>query len=178
MRTAGRFEHQRSSSKVILYSRTIAAVRALKGDLNHQRERGQALIEFALLMPFVLVLALLIVDLGIVLDRREVLQHSVREGARRGAVTTDAGDIIDTVVDQSQGILDPADVTVCYVDFDGNGSRGDQGDSVRVSAEYTHGLTFGSGELLAMLGIAEPAFDMTPFAEARLERSVSPAPAC
>ena len=49
-------------------------------------EGGQTLIEFALIMPIVFLFLFVLVDFGIAMDRRLVLQHAVREGARYAAV--------------------------------------------------------------------------------------------
>ena len=139
---------------------------------------GQALIEMALVLPLIFVFILLLVDFGIAIDRREVLQHAVREGARRAAVTTDTTNIIDTTVDQSQGILAPADVSVCYVNTNGDGTVGNAGDGVRVSAIFTYEFTAGGGEMLSAWGVPVPSIDMTPHGQARLELSVPGATSC
>lgn len=136
-------------------------------------ERGQALIEFALVLPIILVFLLTLVDFGIALDQREVIQHAAREGARKGAVGWSVTDIEDEVVNQSQGILTEDNITVCYVDVDGDGSAFDAGDNARVMIEYDYEFSIGAGELLTVFGAPVPSIEMTPEAEARLESSVS-----
>lgn len=144
-------------------------------------ERGQALIEFAFIAPFLLVLLLTIVDFGIALDRREVIQHAVREGARYGAVGHSVAEIKQRASDQSQGVLDPADITVCYVDGDGGSpNAGIAGSSVRVSATFTYQFSLGAGELLTAFGV-DPgglSIEMTPDAEARMETSLAGVTEC
>ena len=134
--------------------------------------------EMALVLPLIFVFILLLVDFGMALDRREVLQHAVREGARRGAVATNTSEIVNTAVAQSQGLLRAQDVTVCYRDMDGNGRRGDPGDDVRVGVKYTYRFSVGGGELLSAWGVAVPTIEMDPWADMRLENSVSGAPQC
>ncbi len=143
-------------------------------------ERGQALLEFAFILPILLVFLLSLVDFGIALDRREVIQHAVREGARQGSIGLTEAEITDVVVSQSQEILTPADVTVCYADGPGAAPAGFAGSAVRVSATFTYQFSLGSGELLGAMGIDPSAFSiqMTPNAEARLETSVSGATGC
>ena len=142
-------------------------------------ERGQALIELAFVLPVMLVFLLALVDFGLALDRREVIQHAAREGARKGAVGYSVSAIINETVNQSQGVLTAADVSVCYVDGpDVNATVGDAGDNVRVNVNYTYSFTAGSGELLSTLGIGPPAITMTPVAEARLEATVTGATSC
>ena len=134
--------------------------------------------EMALVLPLIFVFILLLVDFGMALDRREVLQHAVREGARRGAVAANTSEIVNTTVAQSQGLLQAQDVTVCYRDMDGNGRRGDPGDDVRVGVKYTYRFSVGGGELLSAWGVAVPTIEMDPWADMRLENSVSGAPQC
>ena len=148
-------------------------VRVLSG------RRAQALLEFAFVAPIMLIFLFAIVDFGIALDRRVTLQHAVREGARAGAVTNNISTIIDTTVDQSQGLLDPADVEVCYEDVDVNGNAGDPGDNVRVTAHFTYEFTIAITEIFNGLGASLPtSIDMDPSADMRLENSVNPAPPC
>jgi Flp pilus assembly protein TadG len=143
------------------------------------RNRGQALLEFALIFPIVIIFLFSIVDFGIAVDRRITLQHAVREGARKGAVAADMTDIVNVTVDQSQGLLGPADVEVCYEDTDGNGSTGDPGDNVRVTATFTYDFTVAITEVFNAFGATLPSgITMTPSADMRLENSVSPAPPC
>jgi Flp pilus assembly protein TadG len=140
------------------------------------REAGQTLIEFALVLPILLVFMLLLIDFGSAMDRRVLIQHAVREGARQGAVGNDA---VTHTVNQSEGILDAGDVTVCYVDGDDAGTTaGDKGDNIRVEADYTYQFNVGSGELLSAWGVPVPSINMTPHAEARLELDVPGATAC
>ena len=136
-------------------------------------ERGQALIEFAFVLPVLLVFMLTVLDFGIALDRREVIQHAVREGTRQAAVGVPEGDVIKVVVDQSQGALEAENVTICYVDGPGGAPAGFAGSDARVSATFTYQFTLGSGELLNAIGIDPNALSivMTPSAEARLETS-------
>ena len=140
--------------------------------------RGQALIEFAFILPLLLVFLFAIVDFSIAIDRRITLQHSVREGARYAAVHPDELDIKQKAVDQAQGIIDLADVDVCYIDGDDtNISVGDPGDGVRVAGSFTWDFPI-MKEIFSVFGVAPLSIDMTPSGTARLERSVTGAVAC
>src|SRR5438132_6895823 len=135
-------------------------------------ERGQALVEFAFMMPLLLLFILLVVDFGIALDRREIIQHAVREGARRGAVGDGVAAVQDITHRQSKGTLNESDINVCYVDKNGDGNFGDAGDNVRVSGNYSYKFT------VSIFGLGAPNIGMTPSAEERLESAVFTAPAC
>ncbi len=52
-------------------------------------ERGQALVEFALVVPILLVLALAVAQLSELSVARLALTHAAAEGARTGALTND-----------------------------------------------------------------------------------------
>jgi hypothetical protein len=133
---------------------------------------GQAIIEMVLVLPIIFVFILVVVDLGLAMDRREVIQHGVREGARAAAVGKSMSEIRDVTVNQSQGLFDPGDIEVCYVDKDGNSTAGNAGDAVRVSGTFVYNYVVGSGWLPI------PGVTMTPSAEARLETSVAGATPC
>lgn len=144
-------------------------------------ERGQAIIEFALLFPFIMIFLFVLVDFGIAIDRRVVIQHAVREGARQGAVGLSEAEIETVVENQSQDVLDAADIEVCFVDGpDSNTNAGNVGDNVRVNATFVYSFASLSGELLGVLGIDPDSFEitMTPHGEARLESSVTGATEC
>jgi len=138
-------------------------------------ESGQALIEFAFILPIMLVFLLVLVDFGLALDHREVIQHAAREGARYGAVNPDTdpnpntNQIVHETVIQSDGVLDATNVSVCYDTGPDGEAAGHVGSYVRVSVNYNYKFSVGSGELLSTLGIGAPSVPMTPTAEARLE---------
>ena len=140
---------------------------------------GQALLEFALITPFVIFLILAVIDGGIAMDRRQVLQHAVREGARYAAVHGDVDDIKQKTVDQAQSLIDTTDVTVCYIDEDdANSTVGYPSDSVRVSVSFSYDFAIVGPVLSGLFGGSVGSVDMTPSGTARLERSVSGAVAC
>jgi PAP2 superfamily/TadE-like protein len=142
-------------------------------------ESGQALIEFAFILPIMLVFLLVLVDFGLALDHREVIQHAVREGARYGAVHEDTNAIITDTVNQSEGVLDTTNVSVCYNTGPDGEAAGNVGSYVRVAIkDYSYKFSVGSGELLKTLGIGAPSIAMNPTAEARLETPVLGATPC
>jgi Flp pilus assembly protein TadG len=62
---------------------------------RHRHERGQATVEFALLLPLICVMLLFVVQVYVVAQRLIVLQHAVREAARACAVQScDAASIV------------------------------------------------------------------------------------
>jgi len=60
---------------------------------SRPREGGQGLVEMALILPFLLVLVIGIVELGIALNRQLTVVNAAREGARFGATGAKPSDI-------------------------------------------------------------------------------------
>lgn len=58
------------------------------------RDRGQSTVEFALVLPFVLLILLGLLQAGVVLRDQLVLAAAAREGAREAAVTADRARIV------------------------------------------------------------------------------------
>ncbi len=165
------------------YGRRLAAgVKACRTLVPRLRpsgsESGQALIEFAFILPIMLVFLLVLVDFGLALDHRQVIQHAVREGARYGAVHPVPADIIADTVTQSGGWLAATDVSVCYATGPDGEAAGNVGSYVRVAVNYTYKFSVGSGELLSTLGLGAPSINMNPSAEARLEAPATGATPC
>ncbi len=75
-------------------------------------ERGQSLVEFALLLPIFLVLVLAVADFGWALRSFITATNSAREGARLGVTGAPASAIQGRAVATSANMLTTADVTV------------------------------------------------------------------
>ena len=58
-----------------------------------KRERGQGLVETVFVLPFLLVLVVGIVEVGLALNRQLTVVNAAREGARFGAFGASASDI-------------------------------------------------------------------------------------
>jgi Flp pilus assembly protein TadG len=147
----------------------------LRGTRDRAGETGQALIEAMLVIPFVLILILLILDFGIALDRREVMVHAVREGARAAANGDSVADVKQAAKDQSEDNLSLDNVSVCYRDDNANGYLGDVNDSVRVTVNHTYNMLAGG---ISWIGV-NPNLDISPTAEAPLLNAAQgPVSAC
>lgn len=60
----------------------------------YRNKRGQALIEFAFILPFLLIIVGGIVDFGLAFFVGQVIENAAREGARAGAVVRPSGTIL------------------------------------------------------------------------------------
>jgi Flp pilus assembly protein TadG len=106
----------------------------------HRDERGQSMVEFALVLPVLLLVLFAIVQFGVVFNRYVALTDAVRAGARKAAVSRQATDPVGTVkqavIDAGGDItIDPARIQVT--------SDWQPGDDVTVEATYDASLDFG-----------------------------------
>jgi Flp pilus assembly protein TadG len=114
-----------------------------------RREEGQAAVEFLLVLPFLFAFFLLLIDLGLLTYDYVAVSNGVREGARYGAVNCasnagcTANAIAERVADRSGGILnDASEVTVGWIDLNGDGNRAGRGDTVVVRANHSYNFLF------------------------------------
>jgi Flp pilus assembly protein TadG len=84
-------------------------------------ERGSAVVEFALVMPLLLLVALALVQIAVIGRDRLVLEHAARAGARQASVDPDDA-AVRQAVDDAVPPLDPAGVAV---EIDRGGTFGD-----------------------------------------------------
>lgn len=122
------------------------------------RERGAALVEAAMVLPFLMLLTFGIWTTARAWNVNNTIDHAVREGARYGATeepwsvgTSDIAvrGVIDSVL--SASAIDPVDVNTTCIELIADGSTGCGGavsnttgtDQVYVTVEYpNHDLNF------------------------------------
>jgi Flp pilus assembly protein TadG len=80
-------------------------------------ERGEALVEFALVAPILVLILVSILELGRVVDAWLVVHNAAREGARAGAVVSPLDEPSDPAVAAEQAAARYLDATI--------GTRGD-----------------------------------------------------
>ena len=141
-------------------------------------ERGQNLVEFALLMPGALVLIGIIIVLGLALHARSNLQQAMREGARQASVGATISDVQNLAAGNAPEQLDPGDVQWCFP-VGSTGTQGQIGDPVRVYIRFAsdgqEGFPFElvpTGGFLSLTSASVPPVRMSPRATARLEKTV------
>ncbi len=92
-------------------------------------ERGTAAVEFALVLPIVLAIVLALVQVGLLVRDRLLVESAVRSGARTAAVEP-SDDAIATAVLRAAPSLDPDAVSVSTL------RAGVRGDPVTVTVSY------------------------------------------
>lgn len=108
-----------------------------------RKQDGQALVEFAIVTPVLLLLVLGIVQFGILFNNYITLTDAVRAGARQAAVSRTLANPTQVTTDRvrrSAAGLDGSKLAVTVAPYDPNGPPGNtdwaQGGDVTVSATY------------------------------------------
>ena len=129
------------------------------------RSDGQALIEFALVLPFLLLFAfaiVLITEIGIA---RVALEHAAAEGARVGSLTNDDGQM-RAAIDAAVAPLHPDRVAVRIQPSAHEGPRGHdpRGSLLHVEVRYVvpAPLAFGGLPSVSVVGSATRMIEWTP----------------
>lgn len=89
------------------------------------RRRGQTLLEFALVLPMLLILSLLLVQFGLILNATITLTNIAREGARYAAVhpSTDAGIQAKVATIATNTPIQPSDISIAISPAEGSSIR-------------------------------------------------------
>lgn len=95
--------------------------------------RGQSLLEFALVLPILLLLFFGIIEFGIIFSDNLIISQAAREGARVGVVGGSDEEIINTV-EHIAGTLDRNRLQIAISPPEGERVRG---DSLKVEVRYS-----------------------------------------
>lgn len=109
---------------------------SLEGDdvLNLKRlksNRGQAIVELAILLPVLLLILMAILEFGRVFNAYMIITHASREGARAGSVGGSDIEIAEAIGDTTP-TLDPTNMRITVSTPSGR----DRGDPLTVTVEY------------------------------------------
>lgn len=96
-----------------------------------KNQKGQAIVESAIVLPIILLLLLGMVEVGRVCNAYLVVTHAARHGARYGAVGADDTEIAARIASVSTP-LDPSDLTITITP---TGER-HAGEDVQVQVSY------------------------------------------
>ena len=128
-------------------------------------EKGQALVEFALLVPIFLLLLFAIVDFGMGFYSWITVTNAAREGARLGVVMATAQQIEDRVNQTADLPNESTRMTVTVTN-----AQGQPGESVVVKVDYDYDLiTPLAGIVSFVSGSVGPTLTFSSTAEMRLE---------
>jgi Flp pilus assembly protein TadG len=129
-------------------------------------EKGQALAEFALLVPIFLILLFAIVDFGMGFYSWITVTNAAREGARLGSVQASEAEIVDRVYETSDLPEEATQMTVTVTN-----AQGQPGESVVVQVGYEYDLITPLAGLVQFVSGDEigPTLNLSSTAEMRLE---------
>ncbi|MFN0155428.1 MAG: TadE/TadG family type IV pilus assembly protein, partial [Gaiella sp.] len=120
---------------------------------NDRNEEGQAMVEFALIIPALLLVVFGIIQFGILFNNYLTLTDAVRVGARQAAVSRQSPNPIATTTDQIMRAADHLDTSQLEITITpGSPSDWTQGGDIQVTATYPYsisllGLVVKSGRL-------------------------------
>lgn len=100
------------------------------------RKKGQALLEFSILLPIILLIVMGISEFGIMLNSYLTIQNASREGARLGIMGADDNEIVQAVYSSATHI-DKSKLNVIITPNDLNRKSG---ETLRVRVEYEYDL--------------------------------------
>lgn len=111
------------------------------------RDRGAAMVEFALVLPILLVLVTGIIDAGYLFGQKLALNQAVREGARNAVVLTSSTKDVTTLVRQAAGSSLISDTTKIAV-TDGAGNAPTNCTAVKYGNDLTVGASYATKGLV------------------------------
>lgn len=104
---------------------------------KNRKNKGQSLVETALMLPVILLLLTGIIDFGFLFNNYLIVSNAAREGAR-AAVTGSTDAQVSSVVNNSAVSLDPAKLTVTITPDETAGRA--PGDMVTVAVQYRYSM--------------------------------------
>lgn len=102
-----------------------------------KQEKGQALVEFAIILPVLLLLIMGILQFGMMLNAYLAIENAAREGARTGIAGSSDAEIRQSIISISPS-LDSENLNVTITPDETNRKSG---DTLTVSVAYSYKLT-------------------------------------
>ena len=129
-------------------------------------EKGQALVEFTLLLPIFLLLLFAIIDFGMGFYSWITVTNAAREGARLGVVMATAQEIEDRVYQTADLPNESTQMTVTVTN-----AQGQPGESVVVKVDYDYDLITPLAGLVQFFSgnVIGPTLTFNSTAEMRIE---------
>jgi hypothetical protein len=117
---------------------------------SHSHKSGQSLVEFAFVLPILLLLMVAIIDFGIVFYTQMAVSNAAWEGARAGATITDPAQGDNEIIGAVHAAAYGLDVSRLVIDIDpaqdepprNQAFPAPRGDSLTVTIQYQVKLTF------------------------------------
>ena len=158
MKSSKRIPGLRTSAEPLVSGRRSSQAVSRRGKVRG--EDGAAAVEFAIVSILFFMLVFGIIDFGFAFHSWNNTANAAREGARKGAVSSDPN-AIEARAKAAASTLDPSKLTVlaeCQLDVGGAFSRGNcspslgEGDLVRVTVNYVYTMMTPIGSFVPGLG--------------------------
>ena len=101
-----------------------------------KNQKGQALVEFAIILPILLMLVMGILQFGMMLNAYLTIENASREGARAGIIGSSDAEIQNLIISTSPS-LDPECLTVIITPDEPDRKSG---DTLTVQITYNYNL--------------------------------------
>ena len=108
----------------------------MMGGFMIRKKEGQAMVEFALVLPILILILFGIFEFGMIFNSYLTINAASREGARVASVGADDAEIASTVVNFTP-TLDSSNISVAVTPDD---TIRTHGDSAKVSVDYVHSV--------------------------------------
>lgn len=104
-------------------------------------QRGNALVEFALIFPVLLVILLGVIQVGLIMNDKQTLTYAAKEAARMGALTNDDS-AIESIAESSLATVDTSQVVIDIEPDQSTrtASGSARGEQLEVRLQYTKSL--------------------------------------
>lgn len=103
--------------------------------MHAKNEEGAAAVEFALILPVLLLILIGIIEFSLAFNAQLSLNQAAREGARNMAIHNDTGQA-SSAAGNAAGRLDPSTVATTFA-FSGGGGSCSAGKQVTATTSYT-----------------------------------------
>jgi Flp pilus assembly protein TadG len=108
----------------------------MKQIMNLKRKKGQALLETALILPFLILILAGIIDIGLLFNNDLVISNAAREGARIAAIGSSDAAIQSSIINMTQSLKQ----SKLKITINPQDSTRKKGDQVTVTVEYDNSL--------------------------------------
>ncbi len=115
----------------------LSNVTEVMGMESLRNKKGQSLVEFAILLPILLLLLMGILEFGIMLNSYLTIHNAAREGARLGIVAGSDIDIKELIINSSPN-LEPGRLVVNITPLEASRKSG---DTLKVEIIYNYQVT-------------------------------------
>lgn len=103
-----------------------------------KNQRGTAAVEFALVLPLLILFIFGIIEFGLAMHAKEILTNAGREGARAGIVFGDPRPTESKIIEVVKAYLDNAALDANKAEINVSGAGGTSGSYLTVRVQYPY----------------------------------------